>query len=443
MTDSVYEQLLARLGEAHPQPRLSAMRRVTELLGDPQHSAPVIQVAGTNGKSSVSRMVEALLRAHGLRTGLFVSPHLQSFSERILLDGEPVSEETLSQAWEELHPLLDFVDGELSESGEQPITFFEAMTLLAFAIFADAPVDVMVLEVGMGGEWDATNIANAAVAVFTPIDIDHVAALGGTRAEIARTKAGIIKEASRVVSAAQTPEVLEVLRARAVQLASELQFADTDFSLLTTVGAVGGQQISVRGTRAEYPSLPLALHGAHQAQNAALAIAAVEAFLADEHPLNGEVLADALETVRSPGRFERICTDPLLVVDAAHNPHSAAALVQTLADTFPDRECAFLVGVLADKDAAGILTELGRAAQTFFITAPSSERSLSSESLVLIAQDAVPEALVIERETLPDAVESLRDWVGGAENRIGVVTGSIVLIGEVMTYVHDQHWSEH
>lgn len=443
MSEKVYEQLLTRLGEAHPQPRLTAVRRLTELLGDPQRSAPVVQIAGTNGKTSVSRMIEVLLRAHGLRTGMFISPHLSHFNERIVLDGEAVGEEVIERAWDELQPILDFVDSELVDSGELPITFFEAMTVLAFTVFADAPVDVMVLEVGMGGAWDATNVADAEVAVFTPIDLDHTKQLGTTPSEIARTKAGIMKPGSTAVTAAQSTEVLQVLNDVAASLNIPLVGASSDFSLKDATGAVGGQLISVLGTRGEYIDLPLALHGSHQAENAALAIAATEILLAEDRALNSELLADALAQVTSPGRFERISIDPLLLVDAAHNPHSAAALVQTLKETFPGRECAFMVGALQDKDAAGMLSELGAAGQTFFITEPDSPRALPAEALSLICQDVLPDAQVNERENIIDAVESLRDWVGGSDDRIGVITGSIVLIGEAMTYVRNQHWSTH
>lgn len=439
---SVYEQLLTRLGEAHPQPRLNAMQRLTELLGDPQHTAPVVHVGGTNGKSSVSRMIEILLRAHGLRTGLFVSPHLERFNERIMLDGEPVSDEQLDQAWEELKPILEFVDAELAAAGELPVTFFEAMTALAFAVFADAPVDVMVLEVGMGGAWDATNVANATVAVFTPIDLDHTKVLGTTRAEIARTKAGIIKPGSTVLSAVQADEVLVELRAAAAEEDAQLFLAGDRFALANANTAVGGQLISVRGTRGDYVDIPLALHGTHQAHNAALAIAAVELLLAEEQPLSTELVVDALSIAASPGRFERISAHPTIIVDAAHNPHGAAALVQTLHETFPEHEYAFVVGSLEEKDVMGIVTELGAVSQTFFVTEPTSPRALSTEQLANLVRDTLSDAVVQERENLADAVESLRDWVGGGDNRIGVVTGSIVLIGEVMGYAREHGWSE-
>ena len=440
MSDDIYRLLTTRIGEANPQPRLTAMRRLVDLMGDPQSAAPVVHITGTNGKTSVSRMIEVLLRAHGLRTGLLTSPHLARFNERIVIDGEPVSDEQLAQAWQELEPILGFVDSELGAAGEPPVSFFEATTALAFAVFADAPVDVMILEVGMGGEWDATNVADADVAVFTPIDLDHTKQLGSTREEIARTKAGIIKPNSAVVSANQTPEVLGILTETARRIGVSLFIADQDFGLEQAATAVGGQVIDVRGVRGSYPDLPLSLHGRHQSENAALAVAAVEILLAGDDALNPEILAEALSIATSPGRFERVSRDPLIVVDAAHNPHGARSLVRTLHDTFEGKECAFLIGVLSDKDARGMVMELGNASQTFFVTAPPGDRALATEQLAHEIRDALPDAQVHERDELPDALDSLRDWVAGDPDRIGVVTGSILLVGEAITYARNEDW---
>lgn len=434
MGNPVYEQLLERLGEASPQPRLTAIQRLTELLGDPQHSAPVVHIAGTNGKSSVSRMIESILRSYGLRTGLFVSPHLEVFNERIVIDGEPVDDETLTRTWNELLPIFEFVDVELIAAGELPVTFFEAMTALAFVIFADAPVDVMVIEVGMGGEWDATNVVHASVAVFTPIDLDHMKQLGNTTAEIARTKAGILKSGALAVTAEQTDDVLEVLRESAESHSVKLIEAGADFSLQSATGAVGGQIITVRGLRGEYVDVPLSLYGTHQAQNASLAIAAAELLLAEQSSLSMEYLVEALSTVSSPGRFERISADPLILVDAAHNPHGASALVKTLVETFPERECGFLIGTLSDKDRESIVRKLGSISNTFFVSTPLSERAISAEALANTVRDQLADAEVHERDSIADAFESFRDWVSGSESRVGVVTGSIVFIGDILTY---------
>jgi dihydrofolate synthase/folylpolyglutamate synthase len=277
--DRVYAELLARVGEANPQPRLEPTRRVAELLGDPQRSYPVIHITGTNGKTSTARIAESILRAHGLRTGLMTSPHLVRMNERIVIDGEPIGNEAFAANWDDIQPYVRMIDAELEAAGELPITFFEALTLLAFACFADAPVDVVVLEVGMGGEWDSTNVADGQVAVFTPIDLDHTHRLGTTIAQIATTKAGIIKPAASVVSAHQPPEALAAIQ-RAVELTeSSFVIEGEGFGLESTTIAVGGQVIDVRGIAGRYRDLFLPMFGDHQAQNTAVAIAAVESLL--------------------------------------------------------------------------------------------------------------------------------------------------------------------
>lgn len=439
-SESVYEQLKKRIGEGRPQPRLDAVKRVADLLGDPQHAAPVVHVTGTNGKSSTARMVEILLRSHGLKTGLFVSPHLTRFNERILIDGEAVSDRTLQDTWHEVEPILELVDAELESAGDLKLTFFEAATALAFAIFADAPVDVLVLEVGVGGAWDATNIANATVAVFTPIALDHVDMLGGSIEEIAKTKAGIIKPGSVVISAAQSEAAAAALTTRAGELGVSVSYEGQQFGLEQSLIAVGGQQIDVRGLRGRYDSLPLSLHGTHQAQNAAVALAAVEALLAEENPLNREIIVDALSSVSSPGRFQRISQKPLVLVDAAHNPHGAKSLVDTLIAVYPDREVAFVIAALDDKDLQGIVRELSAISDQFFVTAPSSHRARTVEETANHIRDALPDAVVEERDSLEDALDSLRDWASSGENRVGVVTGSIALIGQTIAVTEGAQW---
>ncbi len=309
--DRVYSELLARIGESAPQPRLEATRRAVELLGDPQNTYPIVHIAGTNGKTSTSRITESILRAYGLRTGLLTSPHLRRVNERIVIDGHPISNRALAANWEDIRPFIDMVDAELIANSEEPLTFFEALTVLAYASFADAPVDVAVIEVGMGGEWDSTNVADGQVAVFTPIALDHTQRLGSTIAEIARTKSGIIKPLANVVSASQTTDALSELE-RAVEL-TEATFAveGTGFELLGSNVAVGGQVISVKGLAGTYTDLFLPMFGDHQGHNAALAIAAVESFLgAGSQALVGDVLAEGLATATSPGRLQIIGTEP-------------------------------------------------------------------------------------------------------------------------------------
>jgi len=261
----VEDALLARVPENKIRPRLEPTARLAELLGDPQKSYRVIHVTGTNGKTSTSRFIERLLREHGLRTGRFTSPHLVKLNERMSLDGEPVSDERLYNVWTEIQPIVELVDVELELAGEDALTFFEVLAVLGFAIFADAPVDVLVLEVGMGGEWDSTNVADGDVAVFTPISLDHMDRLGDTIEEIAKTKAGIIKSGAIVLSSAQKPEALRVLSDRAASVGEKFLTYGKDFGVITTLVNKLGQTVSVRAVAGEYEDLNLPVHGGYQA----------------------------------------------------------------------------------------------------------------------------------------------------------------------------------
>ena len=435
----VYVELLARTGEAAPQPRLEATRRVVELLGDPHRAYPIIHVTGTNGKTSTSRMIESILRAYGLRTGLMTSPHLVRVNERIVIDGLPISNRALAANWEDIRPYLALVDGELIAAGEQPLTFFEALTALAFASFADAPVDVGVIEVGMGGEWDSTNVADGQVAVFTPIALDHTQRLGNTVAEIARTKSGIIKPVASIVSARQQPDALAELERAAELTESRIAVEGDGFALESTTVAVGGQVITVRGRAGIYRDHFLPLFGDHQAQNAAVAIAAVESFLGDgAQTLVGDVLAEGLATATSPGRLQIVGTEPTVLVDAAHNPHGAAALAAAIREYFTFDEVAVVLGVLEDKDAAGIIAALAPIATIFVATASGSDRAVPTAELA----DALRETNdnVTEADSLADAMAEARSWAGRVPKRAVLVTGSITLIGEVMTLASAEGW---
>lgn len=437
----VFAKLMQRTGEVAPEPRLDATARVLELLGDPQHQVPVIQITGTNGKTSTSRMIESLLRAHGLRTGLFTSPHLVHFTERICIDGKPIAHAAVADNWDDIEPFLEIVDAELVAAGKPKITFFEALTILGFACFADAPVDVAVVEVGMGGTWDSTNVANAQIAVLTPVDLDHVGKLGRNIAEIAATKAGIIKPGAIVVSAAQKPEALEQINARAAEVGATVVLQDRDFELTEDIVAVGGQQITVRGRAATYSELYLPFYGDHQAQNAAVAITAVEAFLGDgERPLGEEPLTEGLALATSPGRLQLIGTDPTILVDAAHNPHGARSLRAAIERYFDVDEVALVAGILSDKDAAGIFRELAPIVTTALVTRSSSERSTDVDALAQIALSELPDTLVAPYEELVDALLAAREWADEAPRRMVVVTGSIVLGGEAIEIAADREW---
>ncbi|WP_430646429.1 bifunctional folylpolyglutamate synthase/dihydrofolate synthase [Agromyces sp. GXS1127] len=440
--DAVYADLIARVGESAPQPRLDATRRAVELLGDPHRAAPVIHLTGTNGKTSTSRMIESILRAQGLRTGLLTSPHLVRFTERIRIDGEPIADEAVARIWEEITPVVAIVDDELRAAGEEALTYFEALTVLAFAAFADAPVDVVVLEVGMGGEWDSTNVADGQVAVITPIAIDHEQRLGRTVAEIARTKAGIIKPGAEVVTAFQEPDALRVLNEVAERNDASLAVEGGAFAILDSRVAVGGQLVSVRGLAGEYRDLALPLHGRHQAENAAVAIAAVEAFLGRAVRLADDVLEAGLGAATSPGRLQLVSTDPAILVDAAHNPHGAAALVAALGEAFDFDELVIVLGILGDKDAAGIVRALEPAGAHFIVTTSESDRAVPAERLAVVVADVVGPERVDVVERLDDALDEARDWAGRGEKRGVVVTGSITLVGDVLAIADDRGWSD-
>lgn len=439
--EEVYAELLVRIGEANPQPRLEPTRRVCELLGDPQRSAPVVHITGTNGKTSTSRMIEAILRASGLKTGLLTSPHLVKVNERIVIDGIPVSDEALVRNWRDISPYLTMVDAELLANGEEALSYFEALTVLGFAIFADAPVDVMVLEVGMGGEWDSTNVADGQVAVFTPIALDHQARLGNTIAEIARTKGGIIKPSATVVTAIQPLEALDELVAAAAQDEASMVVELRDFALESTTVAVGGQVITVRGRAGTYADMFLPLYGDYQGQNAAVAIAAVEAFLGNGTlALSTDVLAEGLANATSPGRLQLIGVEPTVFVDAAHNPHGARALAGAMEEYFDFSEIAVVIAVLADKDAHGVFAELSPIADRFHVTRSQSDRALPVEDLVSIAHTVAAEDAVIAFDYFENAVEAAREWASEGPSRAVLITGSITLVGEAIALADAGGW---
>lgn len=437
--DAVYAALLARAGERWVQPRKERTARLLEYLDDPQKTYRVVHLTGTNGKTSTARIIESLVRAHGLRTGLFTSPHLERFTERIMIDGEPVADAAVADAWDEIAPFVTIVDAELAASGEEALTFFELLTVLAFVVAADAPVDVLVLEVGMGGSWDSTNTADGDVAVFAPIDLDHADRLGGTIAEIAEVKAGIIKPGASVVSAQQDPAAAAVLRARAAAESASLAFEGEGFALTEDRLAVGGQLLSVHGLAGEYDDLYLPLYGRHQGRNAALAIAAVEALIGGaSQPIAPDVLTEGLAEVASPGRLQLVGIEPTVLVDAAHNPHGAVALVEALRDSFDFDEWGVVAGILADKDVSGIVTALAPAAAHLFATAPDSDRAADADAVADVAE-ALGVAVTVHRD-LADATDSAREWAMAAPKRAVVITGSVVLAGEAITLADTEGW---
>lgn len=437
----VYALLLARAGESQVELRLDATRRACEILGDIHTAAPTITVTGTNGKTSTARMLDSLITAHELRVGRFTSPHLHSVTERISVDGAPVSTADFVRIYDEIAPYLDIVDAELESEGRPRLTYFEALTVLAFAVFADAPVDVVVTEVGMGGAWDSTNVADAQVCVFTKIGLDHQAFLGDTLEEIAATKAGILDRsvdpspapAPVAVTGVQDEEAQTVLDAEARRREVPLLSEDRDFRLLDRQRAVDGQLITVQGRRDVYSDLFVPLHGIHQAHNAAVAVAAAEAFLgAEDKPLNAETVAEGLARVTSPGRAELVRTGPSIVVDGAHNPDAAHVLADTLDEAFDFDYVVMVLAMLADKDIDGVLEELHRSADVFVVSETLSARALPGEELAEAAREWVDEDSVIVAPDLNAALMQAIDLANSVDAKSPgiVVTGSLYTVAE-------------
>lgn len=439
---SVYAELLSRAPENKMEPRMQPMVEAMDLLGEPNRTAPVIHITGTNGKTSTARMIEAGLLAHDLRVGRYTSPHLSSVTERICLDGQPVDDGTFVRIWDEVRPFISLVDDKLAERGEVPLTYFECVTILAFAVFADAPVDAMVLEVGLGGITDATNVADGSVSVITPISLDHTELLGDDERDIALEKAGIIKTDGFLISAAQVPAAADVLLAEARAKNVPYRFEGVEFGVESRVPGVGGQQLTVSGLAGRYPDILLPLHGAHQAQNFAVAVAALEAFIGGgEQELNIDNLRLAAENITAPGRLETLRTGPSIIVDAAHNPAGITASAQALKESFGLSRLVLVVGILQDKDAREMLTALFKEYEGLVddicFTQSTSPRAIPAGVLGSLALDVgYAEQDIYVTERLDDAI----DWaVGRADEAdpglIGgvLITGSITLVGEART----------
>ena len=438
-----------RWPETRIEPSLDRMSALMDLLGSPQRSYPCIHVAGTNGKTSVTRIVDALLTAFGQRTGRTTSPHLQAAVERISIDNQPISPARYVEVYREIEPFVQMVDarsqaGELGAPGPA-MSKFEVVTAMAFAAFADAPVDIAVVEVGMGGRWDATNVVNAPVAVITPIGLDHAEYLGDTVAAVAAEKAGIITGAGAeqvAIIGRQSTEAMEVVLAAAVRADAAVAREDSEFAVLHRHVAVGGQLLELQGLGGVYPEVFLPLHGEHQAHNAVVALAAVEAFFgAGAHrQLDADTVRAGFAMVASPGRLERMRSAPTVFIDAAHNPAGAAALAAALGSEF---DFHFLVGVIsvaADKDVVGILAALEPAFDIVVVTHNGSARALDVDALALRAEEVFGPERVVRAHTLPDAIETATALVEEAgsdgEGLSGagiVVTGSVVTAGAART----------
>lgn len=434
----VREEIFARAPEHKIEPSLDRIARVCELMGDPQRAYPVVHVAGTNGKTSTTRMVERLLREHGLRTGRFTSPHLVDLTERICLDGVPLNDAQLVAAWDDVAPYVRMVDEASVAAGGPRMVFFEVLAAMAFAAFADAPVDVAVVEVGMGGSWDATNVVEARVSVITPVALDHERWLGHTVGEIAAEKAGILKQGGFAVLAQQPDEAAEVLLARAVEGGTTVAREGLEFGVAGREIALGGQQVRLQGLAGEYDEVFLPLHGAHQAHNAACAVAAVEAFFGGGgQQLDGEVLRTAMAEVDSPGRLEVVRRSPSILVDAAHNPAGAAVLVEAVREAFTFSRLVGVVGIVADKDVRGLLIELEPLLDEIVCTRSSSPRSLEPEELEVVAEEVFGRDRVHLAERLDEALDvavALAEEGGRLTGGV-LATGSVAVAAEVRVLV--------
>jgi dihydrofolate synthase/folylpolyglutamate synthase len=431
---TLWQHLERRWPENVIEPTLARIAALTDLLGTPQASYPVIHVTGTNGKTSTSRMIESLLRAYGLRTGLFTSPHLVDARERVCLDGEPISAARLLSAWTEIAPFVDVVDANSTADGGTSLSYFEVMTGLGFAAFADAPVDVAVIEVGLGGGWDSTNVAHGAVSVITPIGLDHREYLGDTIEEIAREKAGIIKPGAVAVVAQQELSAAEVLLERVAEVDGTVAREGIEFGVVSRGVAVGGQVLTLKGLAGEYPDVFLPLFGEHQAHNAAVALAAVEAFLGGVGALDIDLVREGFASVTSPGRLEVLRRGPSVIVDAAHNPHGAQALARAVEDSFDFAHLVGVIGVLSDKDALGILTALEPVLDRVVITQPTSARALDADALAAVAVEVFSDDRVFVEPELPEALDramGLAEEAGEYGGAGVLVTGSVVLVGDV------------
>jgi len=431
--DAIESELLKRWPETRIAPSLERIAALVDILGSPQLTYPTIHVGGTNGKTTTSRMIDSLLFEMGLRTGRFTSPHLESYTERISINGQPIDAKELIFTYNDIAAYFDLMDSKF----DTPISFFEAITAMAFAAFAEHPVDVGVIEVGMGGEWDATNVVDADVSVIMPVGLDHTEYLGETLAEIAKTKAGIIKEGGFVVLARQEPEAAVELLKRAAEVGADIAREGVEYDVDARSLAVGGQLLTIRTAKDTYEDIFLPLHGRHQASNAAAALVAVEAFFGDQE-LDHEAVVAGFANVTSPGRCEVVHRDPTIILDAAHNPHGADAIARTIEEEFTFDDVIGIVAAMGDKDVKGVLLELERVMNTIIVTENSSPRSMKVDELEKLAREIFGAERVLTAENLDRAIDKALDDAKRplSDDSVAIlITGSVVTVGEARTLV--------
>ena len=439
--EGLSQKLINRWPESHPQPSLDRIKALCNLLADPQEACPVIQITGTNGKGSTAIMIDALIRAMGLRTGRFSSPHLGDGRERSCVDGEPISKERFDELYEEIEPFVQMVDEQ--KIGGVKMTFFEVITAMAYAAFADAPVDVAIMEVGMGGKWDATSVADAKVGVVGPIALDHMHLLGDTVAEIAEEKSGVVKHGGVGVFAGQQPEAASVLTKRCVEVGASMKREGIDFGLLDRQPGVGGQLIRIDTSGGPVSDIFLPLFGAHMAHNAALAVAAVEAFQGGK-PLNPEIINEGLGNVKAPARLELVHSEPTVILDTAHNPHGVKATLAGLREVFPDNPVICVCAMMADKQTGKVLEMLSDEVDYLIATTiPDNPRADSAADFADQAQGAFGAGRVRMSER-PE--EALAIAMGMADTRaddaVVLVLGSVYLAGLIRPRLIDENNTE-
>lgn len=429
----IYQSIIERAPEHKIQPSLERVRDALDMMGNPQESYRAIHITGTNGKTSTSRMIEALLRERGLRTGRFTSPHLNSVRERISIDGKAITAEDFVQAWEDVEPFIEMVDAKLQAEGGPRMSFFEVFTVMAYQAFAMAPVDVAVVEVGMGGEWDATNVINADIAVLMPVALDHEKWLGSAVEDIATEKLGIVKPGATLILAPQLPEVRELAIQRVHAVGAYLV---ENFEVLSREVAVGGQLISVRTPAAVYEDVPLAMLGAYQSQNAAAALSAVESFFGGG-ALPGATVEHALMSTSSPGRLEIVKGSPVIIVDAAHNPAGAAVTREALEEYFPGPRVA-VFSAMADKNVEGILTEIESVFAAIVVTDMGMERGMDLEELAELASEVFGEDRVTAVEDLSNAISTAVDLAETVDPD-AIAPASVTIMGSIMLAAQARH----
>ena len=433
--DEIEQALLNRWPETRINPTLERIALLADLLGSPQLSYPTIHIAGTNGKTTTTRLIDSLCFELGLRTGRFTSPHLESFLERISINGEPISEAAMIATYEDVAPYFQLVDERMSHR----LSFFEAITGLSFVAFAEHPVDVGIFECGMGGEWDSTNVINGKVSVVTPIGLDHTQYLGDTLTAIATTKSGIIKPGSFAVLARQELDPAQVLMRKCAEVEAIPIREGIEYQVSNRSLAVGGQLMSIKGVYGDYEELFLPLHGEHQASNAATALAAVEVF-AGEKKLDEELVRSAFAIASSPGRCEIVHRSPTVIIDAAHNPHGAKSLRKTIENEFDFDSVIGIVAPMGDKDTDGILEEFEAIMTSVIITKNSSHRAAPIDELAAQAREIFGEKRVLTKDSLESAIDAAitqaKFEVEMNERSCAVlIAGSVISAGEARALI--------